>query len=113
MPTGEKPLWTRVGFLDLFDYVPGNPQADVADLFSTSAEFAGLGHISREWLAATKLAAGRPQDLIDQKGLGLEQLAIDSTRGDLSKGRTSDGNAVPVAFVGSDAGMAPEQDPEL
>jgi hypothetical protein len=65
-------LWTRFGFLDLFDYVPGHPRADVGELFSTSVEFEGLRYVSRDWLAATKRAAGRSQDVKDLRGLGLD-----------------------------------------
>lgn len=39
-------LWTRRGFLDLFDYVPGFPQEDPATLLAGSIEGGDLRYVS-------------------------------------------------------------------
>lgn len=66
-------LWVpEVGFLDLFDFIPGEPDADVADLFRTSVEADGLRYASLPWLRRMKRRAGRPKDLDDLKALGDE-----------------------------------------
>jgi len=58
-------LWTDYGFVDLFDYIPGMPTEDVADLFKSSVEFGGIRYASLEWLRKMKTAAGRPKDIND------------------------------------------------
>ena len=65
-------VWTRFGYLDLFDYVPGYPLADVAEMISTAVEHDGLRFASREWILAMKRASGRRKDLDDIRALGLE-----------------------------------------
>ncbi len=62
-------LTTRLGFLDLFDYIPGFPNENVANLLSTSLESGGLRYASLSWLRKMKESSGRPQDLIDLKNL--------------------------------------------
>ena len=62
-------LWTKLGFLDLFDYIPGHPNADVDDLFATSVESSPYRFASLEWLRKMKQAAGRPKDVEDLKNL--------------------------------------------
>ncbi len=62
-------LWTKQGFLDLFDYIPGFPSADVNDLLANSVESHGLRFASLDWLRKMKEASGRPQDLLDLKNL--------------------------------------------
>lgn len=62
-------LWTSQGFLDLFDYIPGYPDADVNDLFATSIESFGLRFTSLDWLRRMKKVSARPQDLLDLKNL--------------------------------------------
>jgi hypothetical protein len=63
-------LWTDVGgFLDLFDYIPGHPQADVTELLSTSVEQAGLHFASLAWLRKMKHSAARQKDLLDLENL--------------------------------------------
>ncbi len=63
-------LWTRHGFLDLFDYIPGHPSADVQRVFEGSIEFNGMRYASLEMLRMMKRAAGRTKDMLD-----LEKLA--------------------------------------
>ena len=60
---------TKYGFLDLFDYIPGVPSADVADLFASSIESDGLRYASLDQLREMKQAAGRPKDRLDLENL--------------------------------------------
>ena len=62
-------LWTKLGFLDLFDYIPGHAGADVDDLFSTSVQSPPYRFASLQWLRKMKQASGRPRDLEDLKNL--------------------------------------------
>ncbi len=62
-------LTTRYGFLDLFDYVPGFPDEDVAHLRASSIESAGLRYASLNWLRKMKQASGRAKDQIDLANL--------------------------------------------
>ena len=62
-------LWTGSGFLDLFDYVPGYPQADVNELLQKSLESQGVRFASLPWLLQMKKAAGRPKDVLDLEKL--------------------------------------------
>jgi hypothetical protein len=62
-------LWTRFGFFDLFDYVPGHPDQDVRELLATAVEAAGLRFASLDWLRRMKRAAARPKDLLDLENL--------------------------------------------
>ncbi len=58
-------LWTDVGFVDRFDHVPGDPQADPVALYETASATAGLRFASLHWVRRMKMAAGRPKDLLD------------------------------------------------
>jgi hypothetical protein len=58
-------LVTRLGFLDLFDYVPALPGEQVSTLFSSSIESNGFRYASLDWLRRMKAAAGRSKDLLD------------------------------------------------
>ena len=62
-------LWTKLGFLDLFDYIPGYANADVNELFATSVESPPYRFASLEWLRKMKQASGRPKDVEDLKNL--------------------------------------------
>ncbi|HEX4124040.1 MAG TPA: hypothetical protein VHY37_04875 [Tepidisphaeraceae bacterium] len=62
-------LSTRLGFLDLFDYVPGFPQQDPAELMPSSVEFGGLRYASLDHLRKMKQAAGRAKDQLDLENL--------------------------------------------
>ena len=62
-------LFTEVGFLDLFDYVPGLPQAQVSEFFADSLEADGLRFTSLTWLRRMKEAAGRLKDQLDLQEL--------------------------------------------
>lgn len=62
-------LCTTLGFLDLFDYVPGFPDVPVSTVLETAIEVDGVRFASLEWLRRMKQAAGRPKDLIDLENL--------------------------------------------
>jgi hypothetical protein len=62
-------LCTAAGFLDLFDYVPGFPEEQVATVWKTAVDLDGVRFASLEWLRRMKQAAGRPKDLIDLENL--------------------------------------------
>lgn len=62
-------LWCPQGFLDLFDYIPGFPTADVGEVFRTATEADGLHFVSLDWLLSMKKAAGRSKDLLDLEKL--------------------------------------------
>jgi hypothetical protein len=62
-------LWTSYGPLDLFDYVPGMPQADVQELFDSAVEGDGYLFSSLGWLRKMKLISGRTKDLADLEEL--------------------------------------------
>ena len=66
-------LCTTVGFLDLFDYVPGYPAVPVATVWETGVELDGIRFASLEWLRKLKQAAGRPKDLLDLENLPTAQ----------------------------------------
>jgi len=57
------------GFVDLFDYVPGCPEADVAKVFKAAVEHNGIRFASVAWIRKMKQAAGRPKDLLDLENL--------------------------------------------
>lgn len=62
-------LWTKFGFLDLFDYVPGLPDQDVSELLASSIASEGRRYASLDALRQMKRAAGRPKDLLDLENL--------------------------------------------
>jgi hypothetical protein len=62
-------LWTRYGFLDLFDYIPGLPSEDPRQLLIDGIEANELRFPSLTWLRRMKRMAGRPKDLLDLENL--------------------------------------------
>ncbi len=62
-------LATDLGFLDLYDYIPGFPDVPVADVFSDSIELDNLRFVSLRWLRKLKQSAGRHKDLDDLEHL--------------------------------------------
>lgn len=62
-------LTTDLGFIDLYDYIPGFPETPVADVFSDSIELDNLRFVSLQWLRKLKQAAGRHKDLDDLEHL--------------------------------------------
>jgi len=57
------------GFVDLFDYVPGCPDADVAEVNKAAIEQQGIRFASVDWLRKMKQASGRLKDLLDLENL--------------------------------------------
>ena len=62
-------LGTDYGFLDIFDYIPGYPEIDVEELFSSAVEHNGHKYVSLEWLRNMKKSSGRPKDQLDLQNL--------------------------------------------
>lgn len=62
-------LVTKMGFLDLFDYIPGHAWQDVEVVFKTAIDIQGLRVVSVDWLRRMKQAAGRTKDLADLENL--------------------------------------------
>lgn len=62
-------LGSDQGYIDLFDYLPGLPEAKIGELFDTAIDINGRPHCSLKMLRRLKEAAGRPQDLIDLENL--------------------------------------------
>lgn len=58
-------LGTRVGYLDIFDFIPGMPGEPVEEVFRTAITIDQRSFVSLEWLKRMKQAAGRPQDRLD------------------------------------------------
>lgn len=62
-------LGTDAGYVDLFDFIPGLPEAALDALFSTAIVTGQRRFASLEWLKEMKRAADRPQDQIDLRNL--------------------------------------------
>jgi hypothetical protein len=62
-------LWTKHGFLDLFDYIPGLATEGVQQLLDSSVEADGIRYASLDWLRRMKRASGRTKDLLDLENL--------------------------------------------
>ncbi len=62
-------LTTDLGFLDLYDYIPGFPDIPMAHVFFDSVELDNLRFVSLRWLRKLKQAAGRHKDLDDLEHL--------------------------------------------
>lgn len=62
-------LGTKLGYVDLFDFIPGLPAESLTDLFSSASSSGSLKFANLHWLRRMKASAGRPQDLIDLANL--------------------------------------------
>jgi hypothetical protein len=62
-------LGTRFGYLDIFDFVPDCPHADVRELINTSVQADGRPFVSLDWLKRMKAASSRPKDRDDLRQL--------------------------------------------
>ncbi len=62
-------LGTRLGYLDLFDFVPGIPDASVAAVLQSAKTIDGRPFVDLYWLRRMKVASDRPQDRIDLQNL--------------------------------------------
>jgi hypothetical protein len=63
---------TNLGFLDIFDYVPGLPEAPVEQLFNDAISVEQYRFVSLGWLRKMKEAAGRQKDLLDLENLPIQ-----------------------------------------
>lgn len=64
-------LCTDLGFLDIYDYVPGYPDTPVQEIFADSVALGELRFVSLRWLRQLKTRAGRHKDLDDLEHLPL------------------------------------------
>ncbi|MCH8043251.1 MAG: hypothetical protein IID44_05985 [Planctomycetes bacterium] len=62
-------LTTDIGFLDVFDYIPGFPGETVEQLFASAVEQGSHRYVSLAWLRKMKSAASRPKDRLDLENL--------------------------------------------
>ena len=62
-------LTTRLGFLDVYDYVPSFPETPVEELFADSATLGNLRFVSLRWLRRLKERAARNRDWDDLENL--------------------------------------------
>lgn len=62
-------LSTDLGFLDLYDYIPGFPKIPVAEVFADSVALGDVRFVSLVWLRKLKAAAARHRDLDDLEHL--------------------------------------------
>lgn len=58
-------LVTDLGYLDIFDFIPGLPTESVAELFDSAIETEHGHFASLHWLRRMKEASGRPKDISD------------------------------------------------
>ena len=58
-------LGSNVGWIDLFDFIPGMPDESLDDLMTNATVASGRPFASLDWLKRMKQAAGRPQDFVD------------------------------------------------
>lgn len=64
-------LTTRLGFLDIYDYIPGFPENPVDELFADRITLDKLPFVSLRWLRRLKERAGRHKDQDDLENLPL------------------------------------------
>ncbi len=62
-------LETDLGFVDLFDFIPGYANEPVEQLLATAETCSRGKFVSLRWLRKMKAASGRPIDLIDLQNL--------------------------------------------
>lgn len=62
-------LCTKVGYVDIFDYIPQFPHHDVHELLGTAVYSEGRPFVSLEWLKRMKRASLRSKDLEDLEKL--------------------------------------------
>ena len=62
-------LSTDLGFLDLYDYIPGFAETAVEEVFADSVALGDLRFVSLAWLRKLKTCAARHRDLDDLEHL--------------------------------------------
>ncbi|MBI2479197.1 MAG: hypothetical protein HYV60_11355 [Planctomycetia bacterium] len=65
-------LTTDLGYLDIFDFIPGFPNHSVSELFDSAVETDGRKFASLAWLRKMKAATGRAKDQLDLENLPTE-----------------------------------------
>ena len=63
-------LGTDIGYLDVFDFIPGFPTTHVDQLFEDAVLLGSIKFVSLSWLKKMKTVSGRPIDKIDLANLG-------------------------------------------
>ncbi len=62
-------LCTDLGFVDIYDYIPGFPTTPVQEVFADSVFLGHLRFVSLSWLRRLKTIANRHKDLDDLEHL--------------------------------------------
>lgn len=62
-------LTTELGYLDVFDFIPGFPSHSVSEVFDSAVETDGRKFASLAWLRKMKAATGRAKDQLDLENL--------------------------------------------
>ena len=62
-------LCTDLGFVDIYDYIPGFPNTPVREIFADAVFLGDLRFVSLFWLRKLKAAANRHKDLDDLEHL--------------------------------------------
>ena len=62
-------LGSSVGYIDVFDFIPGLPNEPLDDLLASAVLSSGRPFASLDWLKRMKRAADRPRDRIDLEHL--------------------------------------------
>jgi len=62
-------LGSRLGYIDLFDFVPGLPETPFDEIWRQAINANGRPFVSLDWLRRMKQTANRPQDQIDLQNL--------------------------------------------
>jgi hypothetical protein len=62
-------LTTDLGYLDIFDFIPGFPDHSVCEIFGSALETDGRKFASLAWLRKMKAATGRVKDQLDLENL--------------------------------------------
>lgn len=62
-------LVTDMGFIDVFDFIPGFAEQPVSDVFTSALTANSTRFVSLAWLRKMKTASGRAIDLVDLENL--------------------------------------------
>ncbi len=62
-------LTTDLGYLDIFDFIPGFPDVPVSEIFDSAVETDRRKFASLTWLRKMKAATGRVKDQLDLENL--------------------------------------------
>lgn len=62
-------LGVSFGYVDIFDFLPGMPDASIEDCIAAAQFGNGVPFVSLDWLKKLKIASNRPKDQIDLEHL--------------------------------------------